>query len=580
MFTIRQSEQYVLNVTEGFESLFEIKENKDGIVIIHISARTKSNNSPLSLTFSWMHDDVDISAAWSPCGYHDKKIRPDWDNFTNSWITRGAPIFSNLSYDDQNRLTVSCSDVKNRVGIRCGVLEESAELACFVRIDVEYSVEKYETDIRIDTRDIPFWVAIGDASRWIEGYEKNAAAPIPFEASLPFYSTWYSFHHDFDESRLLSECRYFKNLGCDALLVDGGWYKENNTRGLGWTGDWKVAKNKLGDMKTFVDNVHSVGMKCVVWFAVGFVGIHSDAYKAWQDKRMEKMTLDAYPLDPRYPDVRAHLIGVWKNAVSEWGLDGFKFDFIDCIPQSSETKDGMDFVSVYDAIERLMKDALAELRRLNPNILIEFRQPYAGPMMRSFGNMIRSADCPNDSLTNRLNTLNLRLFCGNTPVHSDMVMWSYNEPAEITAFQLTHVLFSVPQISVLHEKMPEEHKKMVTHYLHFWKQHRRTLLEGEMFYHGYVSNYSYASSMLANEQIGAIYSGRIAIVKNPTDRVILINASKDTSLLIEGLRGDYSMCITDCMGEIISRSTVHADDSDKFICIDAPVSAYIELNKI
>jgi len=580
MYTIRQSEPYLLKPCDGFDAAFAVQSGTGGVVLIHMHASAKNGSAPLSLTFSWMHDNIDIAAAWSPCEYHNKQIRPDWGRFSESSAVHGAPIFSNISCDDQNRLTVACSDVKNRVGIRCGLLEESAELACFVRIAVDQPVESYEADIRIDTRDIPFWEAVGDASRWLETAEGIAPAPVPESASLPFYSTWYSFHHDLEPSRVLAECRYFKEAGCDALLVDGGWYKENNARGLGWTGDWQSAKNKLGDMKAFVDQVHALGMKFVLWYAVGFVGIHSDAYETWRDKRIDRITLDACPLDPRYPEVRAHVIGIWTRAVSEWGLDGFKLDFIDSIPSSAEVKPGMDTVSVCDAICRMMKDALTALRRLKPDILIEFRQSYTGPLMRSFGNMLRSGDCPNDSYTNRLNTLALRLFCGKTPVHSDMVMWSCHEPAEIAAFQLTNVLFSVPQVSVLHACIPDDHRKMVKHYLNFWKAHRRTLLEGEMFYRGYVSNFSYVSSRRGDEQIGAVYAGQIAVVKVPTDRVILINASKNTTLLIEGLQGDYSLQVTDCMGEPVSCGTVHAAAPDAFIRIDAPVSAYIELQKI
>lgn len=101
-----------------------------------------------------------------------------------------------------------------------------------------------------------------------------------------------------------------------------------------------------------------------------------------------------------------------------------------------------------------------------------------------------------------------------------------------------------------------------------------------MFYRGYISNFNYVSSRLGDEQIGAVYAGQIAAVKAATNRVILINASKDTTLLIEGLCGDYSLHVTDCTGEAVSCVTVHAAAPDEFIRIDAPVSAYIELNKI
>ena len=82
MYTIRQSEPYLLKPSEGFDAAFEVQSETDGVVLIHIHASTKNGIAPLSLTFSWMHDNIDIAAAWSPCGYHNKQIRPDWASFS------------------------------------------------------------------------------------------------------------------------------------------------------------------------------------------------------------------------------------------------------------------------------------------------------------------------------------------------------------------------------------------------------------------------------------------------------------------------------------------------------------------
>lgn len=34
-------------------------------------------------------------------------------------------------------------------------------------------------------------------------------------------------------------------------------------------------------------------------------------------------------LDPRYPEVREFLIGIYEKALLDWDLDGFKLDFVD-----------------------------------------------------------------------------------------------------------------------------------------------------------------------------------------------------------------------------------------------------------
>lgn len=91
---------------------------------------------------------------------------------------------------------------------------------------------------------------------------------------------------------------------------------------------------------------------------------------------------------------------------------------------------------------------------------------------------------------------------GDTAVHSDMVMWNYEESAECAAFQLTRVLFAVPQISVRSSMMNEKHSQMVKHYLAFWMKYRETLLHGKMLYKGYASNYPYVSARSEQTQVG------------------------------------------------------------------------------
>ena len=88
--------------------------------------------------------------------------------------------------------------------------------------------------------------------------------------------------------------------------------------------------DKIADIKAFTDAVHSTGMKIMLWFSVPFVGVDSKAFDKFKDKLLDVGTAGgASVVDPRYPQVRSHLISVFKNAVESWGLDGLKLDFID-----------------------------------------------------------------------------------------------------------------------------------------------------------------------------------------------------------------------------------------------------------
>lgn len=380
---------------------------------------------------------------------------------------------------------------------------------------------------------------------------------------------------------IINECKYFSQLGCKTIIIDDGWQTDNNERGYDYCGDWCPTHSKILDMKAFVDAVHDTGMKFMLWYSVPYVGAYSKVYAKFKDKMLCRREEDAgqtYVVDPRYPEIREYLIDLYKQAVVEWGLDGFKLDFVDSFKQSDVVKEGMDYISVYDAVDRLLKDVISALQAIKPDILIEFRQSYMGPLMRTFGNMIRSFDCPADSWANGVNTLALRLTSGNTAVHSDMVMWNYKECAEMAAFQLYRTLFSVPQISVRANLLDEKQAQMVKRYLQLWGQYREVLLSGDMMYKGYVNNYLYVSAKKGNTQVGAVYSGRIAYIDAPTDEIVLMNTSLDSDVIIDVQNaGEYNCYIFDCCGNELSKRKMKLNELS--IVHNVPINGTIILNK-
>ena len=557
--------KYKIQNTDGFNITMTETKVQEGIIVLHFAAdNTDKEAKKLNFTVRWQIPDIGVHATWGPGKYRDKEVVPNWGSYEKSCAMSLAPVYAAVSYDDRNRQTIACSDGKNTVEIHTGVIEENACLDCVVKIHVDYAVSHYEVDIRIDSRDLAFYEVIDDVRKWWEGYEGYAPAEVPEAAYLPVYSTWYSFHQDIDIPAIVEECRYFAKLGCKTVIVDDGWQTDNTLRGYDYCGDWRPTHTKVADMKAFVDAVHETGMKFMLWYSVPYVGLYSEAYTRFQDKMLYKQgdeDCKTYVVDPRYPEIREYLIGLYKQAVLDWGLDGFKLDFVDSFVQSDVVKEGMDYISVYDAVDRLLKDVIKTLRAIKPDILIEFRQSYMGPLMRTFGNMLRCLDCPNDSWTNGMGTLALRMTSGETAVHSDMVMWNYEENVELAAFQLTRVLFSVPQISVRSSLMNEQHATMVKRYLELWTKYRQTLLSGKMLYKGYVNNYPYVSARSEKVQVGAVYAGRIAYIEVPTEEIVLFNASMDDNILIDAKNAREYLCsVYDCCGNEVRKERISLEN--------------------
>ena len=222
-----------------------------------------------------------------------------------------------------------------------------------------------------------------------------------------------------------------------------------------------------------------------------------------------------------------------------------------------EDDDRRDYQSLEDAIDVLMIDITNKLREINSEILIEFRQSYVGPAIRKYGNMLRVADCPNDCYRNRHNIVNLRLTSGKTAVHSDMIMWHYDDTVESAALQLVSIMYSVPQISVRIAKLSAEHKKMLDFYLHFWRENRDTLIDGKLLAANPESGYSIVCSEKDGKAIFTSYTDTIVDCRKYQE-IIVLNSSRSKTLLMRGANGkEYT--VLNCMGEEISKGKLDGE---------------------
>ncbi len=216
-------------------------------------------------------------------------------------------------------------------------------------------------------------------------------------------------------------------------------------------------------------------------------------------------------------------------------------------------RNGRDFASVNEATDKLMTDIMARLRKIEPEIMIEFRQPYIGPLMRKYGNMFRAADCPNMAVVNRVRTTDLRIASGNTAVHSDMFVWHKSDPVESAALQILNIIFSVPQLSVKLDSIPEDHFQMAKFWMTYWKENREVLLDGQFVPKNPGGLYPILRSFSETKEIIAVYTDEV--VSNSQaglSEIDILNAKGSTSLIVD-FDSDFGKCkiqILDCMGTI------------------------------
>ena len=551
--------EYTVSSEENYST--SLTKLEDGLDLIQISWKTAdgAEKIPPVITLAWEFPHDNIQGLWHPCAGTNRGIPAVWCGHMTSTSASSAPVACLFSSGGENRQTFACADAMNPVKYKFVLREEDSFWLCDIRLldGVIPSMSSYETVIRIDTRALPYEDCLGEVSDWWASMPVYKPAEVPEVCKHPVYSTWYSFHQHAYGDEIEEVLHTAEPLGLRSVIVDDGWQMADAQRTYGYCGDWEVSPEKIKDMKAHVERVHAMGMKYFLWYSVPYVGIHSKAWEKFKGKYFPASN-DTAVFDPRYPDVREYLIQIYENAVKEWDLDGFKLDFIDQFSQPAkenpDAPEGRDYVSTAQAVDRLMTDILSRLKALKPDIGIEFRQSYIGPLMRKYGNMFRAADCANDTVANKIRTIDIRLLSGNSPAHSDMLTWSPEEIPEAVALQLINTLFSVQQISVRPAKLPESQKKTLSFWLSFWEKHRDTLLSGKLRAYQPELLYTIVSAEDENCYIAAAYAGHTVLPApegTPRKCVYVNGGGWDGVTVCHKASGKYRLTAKNCMGETL-----------------------------
>lgn len=537
-------------------------ENEITIYRFHLSWSSSNAEQDDEFIFEWTCPIKDGLYRWTPICHQNRFLPPAWTGYEISMISRGAPICSHYDGNGMNHYTWGLSECSKTIFYRSGVIEQNGRLQNCFKIPVKQYTNQFETDvlIYIDTRRIPFGKSIADIACWWDrsiGMKPIIASDAAYE---PVYSFWYSYHQDISEEIVEKECRRAKELGFDICIVDDGWQTDNNCGGYAYCGDWIPSAQKFPNMRQHVQRVHDMGMKYMLWFSVPFLGEFAENYAEYKDMFLRwKKHFRCGVLDPRYRKVREFLVGIYVKALSEWGLDGLKLDFIDEWKQESDNapyNPNMDIPVLTDAVDAFMTEVINALQSIKPDILIEFRQNYIGPNMRKYGNMFRVIDCPYDYTKNRVGVLDLRMQMKNSAVHSDMLMWNEDISPERAAIQIINVMFGVLQYSARLEHMTEEHIAMSKFWLAFLKKHSELLLKGELTVYDAQFLYTWAKSVKDKECAVGVFANEKCVQPDCTDTIYIANGTVSERVPVDVV-GDYLVTLMDCFGNEISKEQMH-----------------------
>lgn len=454
----------------GAASMTELPTTEPGVLRYEVVAA-----GPVTLRFAWPAESA--VSLWRATQSSRRELPTDWGSRREIRSVRSAPVGTLVDAQDRNLLTVSLSSHVRGCDFAIGVHEETAEQLVELIVD---DVEGQSFVLRIDVRDLHFAEALDGVTADWTAELGDRIVPVPELARQPMYSTWYSDHQHVSAESVERHARDGAAYGCAAVIVDDGWQTDDTARGYAYCGDWEPTSRTFPDMSEHVRRVHDLGLSYVLWLAPPLIGVHS---KAWD--RLKDRTLGfadgqvTAVLDPRYTEVREHLVECCIRPVRDWGVDGLKLDFIDSWAWDNPppAPDG-DCTSVDEGVELFLQAVTTELKRLRPDVLIEFRQDYVNPRLWQFGTFLRAGDCAMDPVENRVRTIDSRLLAGGRAVHSDMLMWHPDASAETVAQQFIGAMFSTPQVSMELDALSAEHERVVRYWLGFLRDHADVLLDG------------------------------------------------------------------------------------------------------
>jgi len=564
---------------------FEASASEDAgrdVVTVRITSPVPKRPPKFGVYFRARGDG--IQNVWSTHfmldGYHLRpKLWWKWTAKMDSMLAANSPLAVGFNSAGVSKATLACSEAFEKVEFGLYADDETCDIIgrCEFFTQLAADRSEYTVKVMLDRRGVAWYRAAREASDWIGAVNGFVPAHVPEAAFDPLYSTWYAYLQDVHAGELEKEARLAASLGMKTMILDDGWQKVDSRTFYSATGDWMPVASRFPDMKAHVAAVHKAGLKYMLWLAVPFMGDEAKNYPRFKDKMLRGG--DTGVLDPRFPEVREYLISTYERVIGEWGFDGVKLDFIDSFvlpekdPAVAQNYAGRDYRSLPEAVDRLMKDVLARLRAINPDVLVEFRQAYMGPAILQYGNMIRAADCPADPCANRKRIADLRLTSGKTAVHSDMLVWSRDESPEGAALPILNVLFSTIQYSMILEKINPSHREVIRSWLAFSQAHRDTLLKGDFRPHHPENGYTWIEAESDKELVVAVYSDDSCATVDTSKPVFLVNATGTGSVLVDLRKKPSSIELFDVFGR--PAGTLPADAGLRRLAI--PVSGWAKI---
>jgi alpha-galactosidase len=537
-----------------FEASIDIKDFGLQKYILYIYLHSTYAAAPPSFNVSVKFPKDKINQIWNSKTWSNKSFfsMPSYDR-----AAAGFSIISGLTINDQNQITLTCKDAYQAKFVSTNIREENDSivfsLGFFEDNPPLSSLQDYQAEVLVDFRNVHFSKAIFDASSWFLDQEFKKGVASVDTTNVPVFSTWYPMHRNIPLENITKELDSLKTFNFKSVLVDDGWQALVNMK---IDTSYLYEENSYKTMNLFKRKCAQMGMSLYLWYSMPFMGGNPVILKKFEGKYIRyRAPRQMYVLDPRYSEVRKHLVSTYANFLSEWKFDGYWFDFLKGFyPKEGAVIDqdkGRDFVSIELAVDTLYSDMEARLKSINPKIFLGQKFPIVGPNLVSYQNFLTGFVGVENTQVVREKMVNNRLLYGKYTPFMEVVAFNPREKPEDVARKIQSVLFGNPYLSFYVTTMPPEAKQTIRFWLDYWKKNYKVIFEGS-FEPMQVSRF-YPVIKVESEQkiIYAIYEDHTLNLPITLEKPIDIINSKITEdiHLLSGKPGlQYNFEIFNCKG--------------------------------
>jgi alpha-galactosidase len=546
---------------QPFKTEIRVDTLNEDLYLINLTLYTDFPSALPSFKFNIKYPKDKIDELWSSRSWSSNSFI----NIPNySRLQSDYSILSGLTQSSKNRITLSTYDnFKSRyTGIDLKKENDSLVFSFnFFNTSVpDAELLEYKVKVLLDLRDENYSKTVRESVQWRLDQEKQSSITKIDPSLLPVYSLWYPMDRNIPLENITHYFDSISSMGFRSVLFDDGW--QNVVRfDVDSSGSWDPSETTV--VKEFMDKAREKKMKIDLWYSKPFLGAHNYVYKKFQGKYVQYVTSSQPILDIRYPDVRQYLSSVYNDVVTDWGIDGIWFNFLNGYYPDENiimTDDkGRDFVSVRKSLDSLRILMQNNMQTSNPELSINQSYPAVGPLHTSNTKTINGflgTTVLNDV---REKLVNNRLMFGEYSPFMEIMGIHPRDPALDVALKFQSILFGAPYISYFSYTLPESIRGTLSFWIKYWKTNSQYLLGDNFETYDPVHHYTILKSGDETKQIVGFYART-----EPFDlgyfnfeTADLINSSNYPYLSITGKpTGKVDYIIYDYTGKYSNRGTL------------------------